>query len=87
MSMAGHGIPVRAYLELCKSHSELAGLHNLGMYVLIDNSLVAILYRAAGNLTRLGDIDLDRRILGVSGAGGDVELCGNGRNTSRCQIS
>ena len=75
VSMAGHGVPVRANLKLGKSHCKLAGLHNLGVYVLIDNSLVAILYRSAGHLARLGDIDLNGGIGGVCRAGCDVELC------------
>ena len=76
VGVAGHSVPVRANLKLGKSHSELAGLNNLGVYVLIDNSLVAILKAAAGNLTGLGDVDLNDRILGMSGTGGSIELSG-----------
>ena len=74
MGMAGHGVPVRSNLKLGKTHSQLAGLDHLGMDVLVDHSLVAILKASAGNLTRLGDIDLHDRICGMCGAGGHIEL-------------
>ena len=77
MGVARHGVPVRANLKLGKTHSKLAGLHNLGMYVLIDNSLITVLNRAAGHLARLCDVYFRYGIFGVSGAGGHIELCGS----------
>ena len=76
MRMAGHGVPVRADLKLRQTHSELAGLDHLGMDVLIDHSLVAILNAAAGNLARLRDVDLHDGVRGVCRAGGHIELRG-----------
>jgi len=73
--MRGHGVPVGAGLKLSKTHSKLTALHYLRVNILIDNSLVAILNASAGNLSRLGDIDLNDGIFLVSGAGGHIELC------------
>ena len=73
--MARHGIPVTARLHTSHAHGKLTGLKYAGVNKLIDNTLIAILNRTAGNLLCLGDIDLDGGIGCVSGAGAYVELC------------